>query len=184
MNNSGLQKLVTELPDHVLLQAIKSYVYELGLDGNLEKALLLLEELRKLPSIQSFIVELSCYLTGRFACRGNLERALEIYGNMADDDKFLQEKIKAANILIGVLLPDQVQKAWEIWNAFTKNPIPQNCQWHWAKCGVMLLEYCDQSANPDLAEKIFYNLKRCANSEIASTFRIEAEKIMRRLSFN
>lgn len=153
------------LPAHSALAGIRAYILKEGMEGNLDAATAAFHQLWNCEGNEGTKAELAEFLVARYAYRGQLDTARNIYallvslGTRAD---VLQARAAALHILACMFMAVSLHEAVTIWMEYIHLPIPPNFKKPAARTGHALLVQALKNSDTRLAVVVSTSLRALA----------------------
>lgn len=161
MKDDTFTRLMAALPAHSALAGIRAYILKEGMEGNLDAATAAFHQLWNCEGNEGTKAELAEFLVARYAYRGQLDTARNIYallvslGTRAD---VLQARAAALHILTCMLMEVRLHEAVTIWMEYIHLPIPPNFKKPAARTGHALLVQAVKNSDTRLSVVVFDTL--------------------------
>lgn len=181
MDSGKIQELASVLPEHIILEAAKKYIIELGREGNFRQAEKFYNLFKECGCDELASAEILRDLLNCHIARHDIDKAISLYSQFPHCENgcgVITEKILACHAIVHALLPNKLLSAFELWREFTKISLNSCQKWHWAQCGLALLEQCHKNSCPELARAIHATLNAHASCKLARTFLDKANRLM------
>lgn len=165
MKDDTLTRLMAALPAHSALAGIRAYILKEGVEGNLDAATAAFHQLWNSEGNEGTKAELAEFLVARYAYRGQLEMARNIYallGTLGAREDVLQARAAALHILACMLMEVRLHEAVTIWMEYIHLPIPPNFKKPAARTGHALLVQALKNSDTRLAVVVSTSLRALA----------------------
>lgn len=162
-------------------EILKRKILGFGQVGNLEDAASHFDLLCKIAGETESKSEMARYLICQYAFQHEFSTAFKIYGiffSLGSDPRVLQDKVQTCHVLAHMLLPDHLNKAYEIWRGFSTTDLSDSLKWHWMQTGLALLKQCYKNSNSRLARKIYVKMQKFGASDQTKDFMRQADQLL------
>ena len=183
MKDAKLADLISALPDKAALAGIRAYILHEGLNGNLEEAIKAFEQVWQCEGHEGIKAELTEFLVARYAYRGNLETARNLYtrfGSLGASGEILQAQAAALHILACMVMDVKLGDAIKFWRDYVQLPIPAQFKRLSAHTGLAELRQTLKNSDSRCAALVFSTLcalaKETGDEKIALRAREVFEK--------
>ena len=165
MKDDTFTRLMAALPAHSALAGIRAYILKEGMEGNLDAATAAFHQLWNCEGNEGTKAELAEFLVARYAYRGQLEMARNIYAllvSLGTREDVLQARAAALHILACMLMEVRLHVAVTIWMEYIQLPISPNYKKPAAKTGHTLLVQALKNSDTRLSVLVSTSLRALA----------------------
>lgn len=165
MKDDTFTRLMAALPAHSALAGIRAYILKEGMEGNLDAATAAFHQLWNCEGNEGTRAELAEFLVARYAYRGQLDTARNIYAllvSLGTREDVLQARAAALHILACMLMEVRLHEAVTIWMEYIQLPIRPNFKKFAAQTGHALLVQALKNSDTWLAVVVSTTLRALA----------------------
>lgn len=181
MQDGKLAEIMAALPKCSALPGIRAYIVNEGMGGNLDAAASVFHRFRQCDGYEKTKAELVTFLVARYAYRGRLKTAQELYAlfaGLGTATAIFQARATALHILACMLMKVRLQEAVTLWRDYLQLPLAASCRKRASRTGLILLLQALKNSDTRLAAKVFVALHRIAQETGEQKIESKAQSIL------
>ena len=191
MQDAKLAALISALPESAAVAGIRAHILHEGLEGNLEDAAWAFDELWQCEGHEAIMheaikAEVTEFLVARFAFRGNLARAGELYARFAGlgtSAATLQAQAASLHILACMTMDVKLDGAISLWRDYVQLPLAVQFKKLATPTGLALLRQALKNSDSRSAALVFSALCALAQETGDEKIALRAREITEQMAW-